>query len=304
MTTVPTFLVAGAARSGTTGLVEGLRAHPQVFVTQPKEPHYFALHGGAPTFQGPGDENTINRSAVTDRAGYLNLFPAEHEYLALGDGSVSTLYYAEHALAEIQQINPQMRVVVILRDPVERAYSSYSYLRSRGFEPHDSFCAALADEPRRRSADWHHLWHYTGMSYYAHGLRILREGLGVDQVGVWFYDDLERDFSAVVSSVLRFLDVPSDINESAPIERVNVSGTPRNVHLQRVIWWASRHDGIRRSAKSLTSFAFRERVRRTMLRSSNVPQEAREYLTPLFQDDLREVSAMIGSGPGWLARHA
>ena len=65
--TVPTFLVIGAARSGTTGLVEGLRTHPQVFVTDPKEPHYFALHRIGARFTAPGDDHTINRVAVTDR---------------------------------------------------------------------------------------------------------------------------------------------------------------------------------------------------------------------------------------------
>ena len=54
--TMPTFLVIGAARSGTTGLVEGLRTHPRVFVTDPKEPHYFALHRIGARFTAPGDE--------------------------------------------------------------------------------------------------------------------------------------------------------------------------------------------------------------------------------------------------------
>src|SRR5262245_67397 len=94
--TLPNFLVVGAARSGTTGLVEGLRSQPRVFVTDPKEPHYFALHDQTPDFAGPGDAHTINRVAVTGRDDYLALYPTSpSDYLALGDGSVSTLYYYE-----------------------------------------------------------------------------------------------------------------------------------------------------------------------------------------------------------------
>ena len=61
---VPTFLIVGGARCGTTGLVEGLRRHPNVFITDPKEPHYFALHGSGAHFTAPGDAHTINRVAV------------------------------------------------------------------------------------------------------------------------------------------------------------------------------------------------------------------------------------------------
>jgi len=275
-----------------------------VFVTQPKEPHYFALHGGPADFRGPGDAATINRVAVTERVRYINLFPAQHDYLALGEGSVSTLYYAERAVQEITTINPRMRVVVILRDPVERAYSSYSYMRARGFEPHEDFYTALADEQRRRSESWHHLWHYTGMSYYASCLRTLKDALGPDQVRVWFYDDMVNDYEAVVSSVLRFIEVSPHPDEAKGVGRVNVSGTPRHPSLQRAIWWATRHESLRRTAKQLSSYTFRERIRRNLLRPTGVPRYARDLLNPLFRDDLREVAGMVeGNRPIWLTRH-
>ncbi|MBA3369643.1 MAG: sulfotransferase [Geodermatophilaceae bacterium] len=302
-TTRPNFLVAGAARSGTTALVEGVRNHPRVFVTQPKEPHYFALHGQVVDFRGPGDAATINRVAVTDYEGYLGLYPADHDYLALGDGSVSTLYYAKAAVPEILRINPEMRLVVILRNPVERAYSAYQYLRARGFEPHEDFMAALDDEPDRIRDDWHHLWHYSAMSRYAEGLQTLREGLGADRVGVWFYDDLDRDPDTTISSVLRFLDVPEHRDETSGIAHVNVSGTPRLAPLTRVIQWATTIEPLRQLVKKSTSFGFREFVRRHSLRPSAVPAAARARLEPLFADDLRQVADLLGdsvSTPAWL----
>ena len=306
-TTRPNFLVAGAARSGTTALVEGLRHHPRVFVTLPKEPHYFALHGQVPNFQGPGDAATINRVAVTDHDDYLRLYPSEHEYLALGDGSVSTLYYAENAVPEILRVNPDMRLAVILRDPVDRAFSSFQYLRARGFEPHEDFMRALDDEPDRIRDNWHHLWHYTAMSHYADGLETLRKGLGAERVKVWFHDDLARDAARTISSVLRFLEVPEDARESDAISRVNVSGTPKLAPLTRAIQWATTIEPLRQLVKKSTSFGLREFVRRHSLRPSEVPSAARARLEPLFVDDLRRVADILGGataadGPGWLRR--
>lgn len=302
-TTVPTFLVAGAGRSGTTGLVEGLRTHPHVFVTQPKEPHYFALHGQPASFSGPGDAATINRVAVTDRDSYLALYPAEHDGMALGDGSVSTLYYADRAVDEIRRINPQLRVVLILREPVERAYSSYLYMRARGFEPCENPLEALADEPRRRADNWHHLWHYEAMSHYAADLDALQQGLGRDQVGVWFHDDLVADYVGTVSSVLRFLDLPPDPAEGVGVPWVNVSGTPRLPVLQRAIVAATRNETLRRTVKRTTSFRLRERIRRAGLRPSSVPREVREHFAGGFDADLARLASLVdGSGtvPDWL----
>ncbi|CAN5138791.1 hypothetical protein BH20ACT5_BH20ACT5_07880 [soil metagenome] len=299
--TVPTFLVAGAARSGTTALIEGLRSHPRVFVTQPKEPHYFALHGEPACFTGPGDAATINRVAVTDRAGYLGLYPEGHDYLALGDGSVSTLHYAEHAAPEILRINPELRVVLLLRDPVDRAFSSYQYLRGRGFEPHEDFLTAVAEEPSRRQEGWHHLWHYTAMSRYADGLETLRGALGPDRVGVWFYDDFDRDPDAVFAAVLRFIGVPVEPGYTGAVTRVNVSGASRAAPIHRSIQWITRNEVLRRLVKRLTSYRFREFVRRSAVRPTAVPAAARRALDPLFADDLRRLARLVdGPTPAWL----
>ena len=299
---LPTFLVAGAGRSGTTGLVEGLRTHPRVFVTQPKEPHYFALHGQQPDFRGPGDAATINKVAVTDRDRYLDLYPAEHDYLALGDGSVSTLYYAGRAAEEIVRMNPGMRVVVILRDPVERAYSSYLYMRARGFEPCDDVLAAFAAEPDRRADNWHHLWHYEAMSRYSADLATLQQALGPDQVGVWFHDDLTTDYAGTVSSVLRFLGLPPDPTEGVGVPRVNVSGTPRLAFVQRAIVAATRNEVLRRTVKRTTSFRLREMLRRSSLRPSSVPVEVQRHFEGRFDDDLAALAPLVkGDVPGWLS---
>ena len=302
--TAPGFLVVGAARSGTTGLVEGLRSHPRVFVTEPKEPHYFALHDQTPDFAGPGDAHTINRVAVTDRDRYLALYPASpHDYLALGDGSVSTLYYYERALPEAVAMNPDLRMVVLLREPIARAYSSHQYMRARGFEPYEDFLAAVDDEPRRKAENYHHLWHYTSMSYYADAVAALQKAVPPEQLGIWFYDDLDRDYEDTVRAVLRFLDVPPAEGEAEGVPRVNISGKPRFAGVQKALWWATRHDALRRGVKRLTTYRFRERIRRLTLRSGGVPPEAMERLQPLFAEDLARLRDLLPPDikrPDWL----
>src|SRR5262245_11490348 len=300
----PTFLVVGAARSGTTGMVEGLRSHPRVFVTEPKEPHYFAFHGTTPDFAGPGDAHTINRVAITDRDSYLALYPAQpHDFLALGDGSVSTLYYHEHALPEAVEMNPDIRMVVLLREPIARAYSSHQYMRARGFEPYEDFLQAVEDEPRRKAENYHHLWHYTSMSMYADSIEALQKAVPPDQLGIWFYDDLDRDYEGTVRQVLRFLDVPPVEGEAEGVPRVNISGRPRFESVQEALRWATRHDALRRGVKRVTTYRFRERIRRLTLRSGGVPPEAMEKLRPVFAEDLARLRTLLPGDdvPAWLS---
>lgn len=304
--TVPTFMVAGAARSGTTALVEGLRRHPLVFITSPKEPHYFALHGTRAHFTGPGDDLTINKVVVSERQAYLRLYPRQHQFYALGEGSVSTLYYHDHSIPEILALNPDMRIVLILREPVARAFSSFTYMRARGYEKCPDLVTAIDEEPQRRQDGWHHMWHYTGMSRYADGVGALQESLGVQRVGVWFYDDMGLDPQGLIRDVLRFLEVPVRRGGGGEVLRVNVSGVPKSAAVQRAFFSARRHPRLRRSVKRFTTYAFREQVRRSNLSRNYLSDDVRTKLAPMFQDDLRRLARIVPEArqPSWLSIHA
>ncbi|VXC52159.1 sulfotransferase family protein [Nocardioides sp. AX2bis] len=289
---MPTFLVAGAGRSGTTGVVEGLRTHPGVFVTEPKEPHFFALHGKPAEFQAPGDEATINRVAVTEREAYLSLY-ADADQPCRGDGSVSTLYYHQSAIPEILAMNPQMRIVIILREPVDRAFSAYQYMRARGFEPEESFLQAFESEHVRQEAGWHHLWHYESMSRYAEAVSAFLAAFPAEQVGIWFYDDLQADYEGTVGEVLRHIGAPPAPGEGAGVPRVNISGTPRSATAHRIIWAATRNEAVRRTVKRFTSYRVRELVRRAALRPDGVDPRTRGLLAPRFAADLDQLAGLL-----------
>jgi hypothetical protein len=308
--TKPNFFVIGAARSGTTLLAESLRAHSEIFVTRPKEPHFLAFANGLPPMEGPGDDLMVRRSAVTDYADYLALFMEANDAPLRGDASVSTLYYPESSIKTLKQHFPGARLLVVLRDPVERAYSAYSYLRARGYEPCADFMDAVAHELNGDRARWHHLLHYVSMGMYARQLRPFLSEFDPSLMRILFYEDLRNDPTQFVTEALRFLDASP--NRSAAPERLNVSGRPRSAALQGFVGWAGRNDATRRLVRRVVPFELRERIRRFNLRPEAVPATAADAILPLFKSDCAELAALLTTTypditprlPSWLRTSA
>jgi sulfotransferase family protein len=325
---LPTFAVIGAARSGTTALTEALRRHPDAFVTVPKEPHYFAFAGQRVSFTGPGDDTGINVRAVTSRDAYLALYDGAGDRAARGEGSVTTFYCYRTAIAAIRDLCPDLRLVVVLRDPVERAFSSYQYLRVRGRETVPDFRAALALEEARRAAGWQHLWHYTAMSRYAEPLGAFVSAFGREALCVLTYDDVVRDPAAALARVYRHLGLDPALagagraggaammgasgaaggaggagaggvgeaggaGAAGGVPRVNTSGRLRFPAAQRALNRLETRRGLRRAARALVPYSVRQRVRGWNQRAETLDQDLRAELAPLFFDDLARCEEVL-----------
>jgi hypothetical protein len=290
--TGPDFVIAGAAKSGTTALYQYLREHPGLFLTEPKEPHYFALAGSRPAFTGPGDDRTINRLAITDRDRYLALFEPAPPGTLRGEASVSTLYY-EQAHRRLREHNPQIKIICMLRDPADRAFSAYSFMRTRTFEPYAEFERALDDEPQRIAAGWHHIWHYQAMGRYAEQLTHLFELFPREQVLVILYDDFRTDPLGVLERTYRFLSVEPIPPTVTP--EPHRSGEPRLKTLSRVV---NTPHPAKRFLSRLVPSNVRTRLRSAIGRHnvvrSTYPPEVRERLIAGFAADLDRLEQLLG----------
>jgi len=288
----PDFLVVGAARSGTTALYQYLSQHPRVFLTEPKEPHYFALAGTTPDFTGPGDRQTINRLAVTDPGRYRELFRPARPGQVRGEASVSTLYYPR-AVDRVREEVPAARLVCLLRNPADRAFSAYSFMRTRGWEPCARFEDALDDESRRIDAGWHHIWHYTAMGRYGEQLRHVLRVFPRDQVLVLRYDDLVSDADALLAQVYGFLDLPAIRHDVTPDP--HRSGEPRVKLLSRIV---STHHPVKKVLSPVVPAALRQRLRRAIVRRNVVrgsySDATRRRLQASFQADLDVLAELTG----------
>lgn len=229
---LPNFLVIGVAKAGTTSLYHYLGQHPDIFMSPVKEPRFFAFEDHPPAFTGPGDER-MREETTTTVDGYSRLFDGVRGERATGEASVVYLPHPGTARAIAQRL-PDVKVVALLRDPTERAYSAYLYLRRDGYEACETFEEGLAAEPGRIADGWYYRWHYRGQGFYHRNLAQYYETFASSQIHVCLHEDLDRDPHLVLADLFRFLDVDDGFRPDVR-RRHNPSGGPRSARAQRLL---------------------------------------------------------------------
>jgi hypothetical protein len=212
---VPDFFIVGHQKSGTTALWEMLRRHPQIFLPRVKEPRYFAFDLRSP-LQAP---SVAYRQTYE---GYLSLFSAAAPEQLIGDASPQYLRSAV-AAAEIARVQPQARIVAILREPASFLRSFHLQIVQNHIETERDLGKALALEAQRREGAriprrCHHPQDLLYLDHvrYTEQLQRYRASFTAEQLLVLVYDDFRRDNVKTVRTVLRFLGV----DDTLPIEPV------------------------------------------------------------------------------------
>ncbi|MEM8642141.1 MAG: sulfotransferase [Cyanobacteria bacterium P01_G01_bin.54] len=210
--TLPTFLLLGAPKAGTTALYHALGQHPQVFMSTIKEPHFFAFaNAQAALFKGPRDERgELTTHSVTDPSAYKGLFQAAPTGMARGEASTMYLYYPQ-VPERIVQYCPDAKLVAILRNPIERGFSHFLHLRRDGREWLTDFNQALAAEPERRTQGWSPSWHYWAVGQYAEQLPRYWQQFPREQLRICLYEDWQQDPTAFLEDLAMFIGVDPDL---------------------------------------------------------------------------------------------
>ena len=234
---LPDSLIAGAPKAGTTALHTALAAHPGLFMSAVKEPKFFLTDGPPPRRGGPGDAQTY-REHIWRRADYEALFATAPAGSLRGESTPFYLYDRD-AQRRIRALIPAARLIVILRDPVERAHSNWTHLWSAGLEPIGDFPAACAAEDSRVAAGWAPFWHYTRLGRYGEQLDHLLGLFPREQVFLLRYRDLVDAPAQTLDQICVFLGVAPGLITRVP--RENVTAHPRRT---------SRHAAIARLART------------------------------------------------------
>ncbi len=290
MANVPTFMIIGAARSGTTALYDLVRQHPQVFMSAIKEPNYFAFEGEKLDWRGPGNEFVNN--SVARWEDYLALFADAPEEAAKGEATPLYLW-APDAPRRIKARLPDIKMIAVLRNPVEQAFSHYLYARAQMIEPLDSFDAALAAEPQRLADHWQPLFQYSSFPRYGEQLARFYAEFPADQLKIFLYEDYRSDPKAMLRQIHQFIGVDPGFETNIEVE-TNMGGHPRHAWLQNLVMRPN-------PLASLAALVIPQSARRTirdMVSRRNLSREtmsraARALLIERLQEDIVQLQEII-----------
>ena len=283
----PDLFIVGAARAGTMSLWRYLGQHPEIYMAPVKEPNFFSQV-----------EAELGGS-ILDEGAYLRLFARAAGARVRGEASVSYLWHKE-APGRIKGVSPGAKILISLREPVDRAYSVYWHRVRNGLERR-SFVAAIEEELIRERTGAPARYVGRGSMYAENVRRYLRTFPGA--VHVLFFEELVEDVRSEVRKTFEFVGVDPTFAERLAIEAHNRFALPRNPATRRVL--GSRT--ARAFGRLVVPRPIRPRIEKLLTRRVAQPSmgpEMRESLIELYCRDVALLAELVGREPPWPAfRH-
>jgi hypothetical protein len=303
----PDFLVIGVPKAGTTALHDALAAHPQLFASDPKEPKYFLTDGRRPPrseHRGPGDAHS-RREWIWRQRHYEALFRAAPSGALRFESTPFYLWSRRSHVRIANELGPDVKLIAVIRDPVDRAFSNWSHLRADGLEPERDFVAACRAERERIDAGWAPFWRYVELGRYGEQFEHLFRHVPRERVRVYRYRQLIDTPRQVLDDACAFLGVEPGVVDALPDSNLG-RWAPHgaiNSALRRAVR-AGAHLGSYADPRVWRSA---ERPLRSLLQRGNharprVTPEERSRLIELFAEDNALLCAQLGDDySDWLA---
>jgi hypothetical protein len=282
----PNFFVIGAAKAATTSLYQYLKQHPEIYVPQEKEPHFFSEAASAWSLATVG-------LSFSDEGAYRALFKDVLDQKAIGEFSVSYLWDKDTP-HRLKQAAPDARIVVSLRDPVNRAFSHYMMDLREGFQTNPHFLEALQQDFAQEEKGWGVSHLYVELGLYCDQLQRYFDVFGRDRVLVLFAEDLHRNPVAELKKLFRFLGVNEDVAYTIDLSRRHNSfAMPRNEMARFVMTSRPLRRLSRIFAPRYLRRYLRDHVLLRKIEKPPIPVDAHNFLRGIYRDDVLRLSQML-----------
>jgi hypothetical protein len=283
------FIIAGVARCGTTSLFHYLNQHPEIGMSKVKEPKYFSSLDLELPQNGIGDE-TVFSKIVSNEDSYDNLFSGLENCKSVGEGSSDYFYYHKTVIPQLKDKLGDVKIIVCLRNPVERAFSAYSNLL-RDSREELSFSEGLKLEKERIDNNWDWMWHYKKGGLYAEALEHYQKEF--TNVKVVFFSDLESNSQGVLREIFEFLGVNKDVLIDFST-RYSHSGKPKS---KIVSLLTSRKNPLIFRAREITlkliPRKYLEKIATKLFKKDPINSKVALELKPFFKEDILKLETLV-----------
>ena len=276
------FFIVGAPKAGTTSLYHYLNEHPQVEMSSQKEPDYFSdkAINEQGMYYGKNRVNTLDK--------YESLF-VQKESVVYGEGSVSYLFY-DNVAEDIKKYNPNAKIIIMLRNPIERAFSHFLMDYRLGLI-RDSFENVIANKSKHKNA---HLFYqqYIEVSKYTTQIQRYLDFFEKDSILFIDYDDFKKNVSETVDKAYNFLNISTDFAANINT-KYNAFTMPKN----KIIRFIYSFVFLRKILTFLFPIYLVRNIRGFLFKEDEKPEllkETRVLLGKIFNDDIRKLEEVLG----------
>ena len=290
---LPNLLLVGAAKCGTSSLHKYLAQHPQVFMSEVKEPRFISSQVTRFPLNGPGDHK-VEAWYVKDYENYVKLFQTAEGYPVIGESSADTLYFYKGTIPVIKQYLGDPKIIIMLRNPVKRAFSAYQHL-VRDLREDLSFEDGLKEEQNRIANNWELIYHYTQASLYHDSVKAFLDNFS--NVKIILTEEQEKRPQQVLRDIFRFLDVDPNCDVNTEI-RYNMSGKPKSQWLHQFFFEGNM---ARRLAQPIvrtlfsqeTRIRIAQKIQEKNLTRLTINPDTKQRLHEYFEEDIQKMEKLL-----------
>jgi len=303
---LPDFILAGTVKSGSTSLYHYLDSHPEVYMSPVKEPHYFSfpdmdfsvfrplikkrlLSFNLEKYLEGNMKQKVHRAYIGDWEDYIRLFKNVKNEIAAGEASTSYLW-SPGAAERIREKLPQAKVILVLRDPVQRAFSHYLMdLKIKLAE--GNFEKVLQADQSVKNPLWGKASMYIGLGMYFTQVKRYFDNFDPSNIHVVLYDDIKKSPEEVMNDLYRFLGVDQDFIPDFSV-RHNAAMLPAN----KVSSILTNNIFLRKNVIDKIGPGARRKLKKIFYRSEGIPQlsqQQKSALLPFFAEDIVSLQKLI-----------
>jgi hypothetical protein len=284
---LPTFLIVGVQKAGTTSIYNYLKQHPQIYMSPVKETNFLEKDWQK------ADPEILKKypKQITTFEQYCQLFEAVTNEIAIGEASPNYLFHYESSAPLIQRYVPHAQLIAILRNPAERAYSDHLMHIRDGIGDR-----SLSDQIKysvHKSFIIRKGFYYTPLKHYF-------DTFGREQVQVYLYDDLCRSPVDFVQNIYRSIGVDDSFSPDVSLKS-QVAKIPKNKLVNNLL---QKQNPVRKSIasvlKSVLPLEARQRVRTQIIELNSQSKdklyfqaEDRKQLMEIYREDILKLQDLI-----------
>ncbi len=287
---LPNFLIVGAGKSGTTSLYYYLKQHPEIFLSDNKEPWFLGIANNKNI-----NLNHLSSSIIFDYDKYIKLFNRSSGYKIIGEASTIYLYLYKNAINNIKKYLPnyyETKIIIILRNPIDRAYSHYkhykrNYRENMMFEKIIEFENKEETEVNEKSFDFH----YIKQGFYYRQVKSYLENF--KNVKIIIFDEFINNTEKTLIEIFNFLNINNKFIPSFT-KKYNISGAPRNKLLNKLTFGNYK---LKKIIKFILPYYIQDELVRIItkynLKKINLDNNTRKKLINIYKKDILKLEKLI-----------